>query len=83
LGVAWAHGGHTGVDVTLYGWGKGSEQFKGHRQNSEVGNFIATQLGLDLGKVTQQLKANQTWVKEWVKPKAGKTVRRDLAMHHH
>lgn len=85
LGIHFATGGHTGVDVTLYGWGKNIEKFTGQRENSDVGHFIANQLGLDLGSVTQKLQRNETWLKEWVKPKTVdgvKVARRSLAHHH-
>lgn len=85
LGVSWSTGGHTAADVTLYGWGKGSEKFAGSHENSEVGHFVAQQLGLDLERTQRLLRRNQTWEQQWVRPQAGqeRVARRSLAHHHH
>jgi alkaline phosphatase len=85
LGVSWSTIGHTAADVTLYGWGKGSEKFAGSRENSEVAHFVAQQLGLDLERTQRLLRRNQTWEQQWVRPQADqeKVARRSLAHHHH
>ena len=85
LGVNWSTIGHTGADVTLYGWGKGSEEFAGSHENTEVGHFVAQQLGLDLEKTQGLLRRNESWEKKWVRPPVTKkkVARRSLAQHHH
>lgn len=85
LGVSWSTGGHTAADVTLFGWGKGSEKFSGSRENAEVGLFVAQQLGLDLERTQALLRRNETWEKEWVRPPVSleKVARRSLGHHHH
>ncbi|KAJ1301859.1 hypothetical protein OPQ81_009086 [Rhizoctonia solani] len=47
---AWAH-----RDVNLIGYGPNSERLAGNRDNTEVGQFITDQLGLDLPTVTKML----------------------------
>eukprot|EP00656_Telonema_subtile_P026197 TRINITY_DN2817_c0_g1_i3.p1 TRINITY_DN2817_c0_g1~~TRINITY_DN2817_c0_g1_i3.p1 ORF type:complete len:522 (-),score=110.15 TRINITY_DN2817_c0_g1_i3:59-1624(-) len=44
--------GHTGVDVNLYSHGPGSEQIRGSLENSQVGNIIASLMGVDLAQET-------------------------------
>jgi alkaline phosphatase len=85
LGVNWASLGHTASDVTLYGWGVNAGKFAGNRENTEVGQFIAQQLGLDLESVQRKLRSNTTWMKEWVMPETVDRKlarRRSLARHH-
>jgi len=38
--TAWGTGGHTGVDVPLYGFGPGSERFHGVMQNEAIGRVM-------------------------------------------
>ncbi|CUA72597.1 alkaline phosphatase [Rhizoctonia solani] len=62
--VKWATLGHTAVDVNLIGYGPNSERMAGNRDNTEVGQFITDQLGLDLPTITKQLndKKNENWL---------------------
>ncbi|KAJ1305658.1 hypothetical protein OPQ81_000654 [Rhizoctonia solani] len=62
--VKWATLGHTAVDVNLIGYGPNSERLAGNRDNTEVGQFITDQLGLDLPTVTKLLndKKNENWL---------------------
>lgn len=71
LGVEWGTGGHTGVDVTLYGWGVNHQQLAGNHENTEVADFVARHLKLDLGAISKKLQANKTWVKDHVIPQPG------------
>lgn len=54
--VGWTTKGHTGVDVNLYAYGKESENLRGHKNNVDIGLFIADILGLDLSEATSQLE---------------------------
>lgn len=86
LGVNWATGGHSGVDVTLYGYGLNHEQLAGHRENTDIADFVLEQLGLSLTSVTKKLKSNRTFVDGVVKRQPGDPARmksRDIAHHHH
>lgn len=86
LGVNWATGGHSGVDVTLYGYGQNHEQLAGHRENTEIADFVLEQLGLSLTGVTKKLKSNRTFVDGIVKRQPGdpaKMKSRELTHHHH
>ncbi|KAB5591152.1 Alkaline phosphatase [Ceratobasidium theobromae] len=62
--VNWATLGHTAVDVNLIGYGPNSQLMSGNRDNTEVGQFITDQLGLDLPSVTKLLndKKNENWL---------------------
>ncbi|CAE6472144.1 unnamed protein product [Rhizoctonia solani] len=62
--VKWSTLGHTAVDVNLIGYGPNSERLAGNRDNTEVGQFITDQLGLDLPTITKQLndKKNENWL---------------------
>lgn len=86
LGANWATGGHSGVDVTLYGHGLNHEKFSGQRENTEVAGFVAEQLGLSLGPVTKKLRSNRTFVDGVVKRQPEDAARRkgrDLTHFHH
>ncbi|TGZ79440.1 alkaline phosphatase-like protein [Ascodesmis nigricans] len=79
--VYWSTGGHTGADVTLYGYGPKVEEFAGHRENTEVADFIVDLFGLNLESVSRKLRKNQTWVDEWVKPAKGETMKASVHGH--
>lgn len=49
--IGWTSGGHTAVDVNVYAWGPGREEFFGNNENSEVGAKLAELLGFDLKAV--------------------------------
>ncbi|QRW21139.1 alkaline phosphatase [Rhizoctonia solani] len=53
--IKWGTGGHTAVDVNLIGYGPNIERMAGNRDNTEVGQFITDQLGLDLPSATNLL----------------------------
>lgn len=90
LGVNWSTKGHSGVDVSLYGYGVNHLSMVGNHENTEVAGFVARQLGLDLRSVTKKIRANTTFVDKYVlpQPKSEKEKRdaknrRALAQHHH
>jgi len=86
LGVHWATLGHSAVDVTLYGHGVNHKDFAGQHENTEVAEFVAKQLDLDLDPITERLRKNASWVRDNVKPQPGQTARlkgRDVARNHH
>ena len=45
-GVAWTTLGHTATDVNMYAYGPGSERFRGHLDNAEVGQRLFEALAL-------------------------------------
>lgn len=57
--IGWTTGGHTAVDVPLFGYGPGSERLVGHHDNTFVGHVIAELWDLDLEALTQALRAEQ------------------------
>lgn len=82
LKINFASKGHTAVDVSLFGYGPGHEEFFGNHDNTEVAGFISRKLNLNLDQITQKLQKETRWIDEHVKPKQGK-VKRNLAQHHH
>ncbi|KAG1458925.1 hypothetical protein G6F56_006279 [Rhizopus delemar] len=56
--LGWATHGHSGVDVNLYAYGKGTQKLMGSHENTEIGEFITKSLGLDLNQMTRQLNMN-------------------------
>ena len=54
--LGWSTGGHTGVDVGLYAFGPGREEFIGLHENTEIAWRIARLLGLDLAAETARLR---------------------------
>ncbi|KAK0373340.1 alkaline phosphatase [Colletotrichum limetticola] len=68
-GVHWSTGGHTASDITLYGYGAGENgrtikgDMAGNWDNTELPKYIEKVLGVDMGQVTELLRANGTgWV---------------------
>ncbi|RMZ77176.1 hypothetical protein DV737_g4482, partial [Chaetothyriales sp. CBS 132003] len=58
--IGWSTHGHTAVDVNIYASDpKHAPQLIGNHENTEVGEFIAQYLDLDLEEVTEQLKAKK------------------------
>lgn len=55
--VGWTTKGHTAVDVNLYAYGPGAEQFVGNHENTYVGQTLARLLGFDLEARTEALRA--------------------------
>ena len=86
LGINFATKGHSAVDVSLFGYGKGHEEFIGSHENTEVAGFVTKKLGLKLEPITKKLQAQKDWVKNIVQPQAGDLNKREggrLANHHH
>ncbi|KAJ1305659.1 hypothetical protein OPQ81_000655 [Rhizoctonia solani] len=84
--IKWGTGGHTAVDVNLIGYGPNIERMAGNRDNTEVGQFITDQLGLDLPSATTILndKKNEKWLVEKVgRDKVERGVRSLKKRHGH
>lgn len=54
--LGWTTNGHTAVDINLYAFGPGQERFRGHHDNTAVGQRIADLLGFDLDALTAELR---------------------------
>lgn len=54
--IAWASSGHSAVDVGVYAFGPGSEQFRGAHPSSHVATAVAELLKLDLAEATKELR---------------------------
>jgi alkaline phosphatase len=54
--IGWTTGGHTAVDVKLHAYGPGTERFRGHLDNTDVGLRLAELLGFDLEALTTALR---------------------------
>lgn len=52
--LGWTSSGHTAVDVPLYATGPGSDQFRGHLRNDELGRRLARVLGVSSGQPLAQ-----------------------------
>ncbi|GAA5948464.1 hypothetical protein JCM3765_004891 [Sporobolomyces pararoseus] len=74
--IGWSTSGHTGVDVNLYVYGHNSTGLKGCVDNTEVGEFIAHTMGLNLDVVTLELNKN---LKSWFDPTAGNVTNRSTS----
>ncbi|GAA5977220.1 hypothetical protein JCM5350_003260 [Sporobolomyces pararoseus] len=80
--LGWSTSGNTGVDVNLYAYGHNSTGLKGCVDNTEVGEFIAHTMGLNLDanplslslaigmKLVVTLELNKN-LKSWFNPNAG------------
>jgi alkaline phosphatase len=55
--VGWTSGGHTAVDVGLYGMGPGAHRFAGHHDNTYIGEALAELMGFDLGALTAEMRS--------------------------
>ncbi|KAG8934738.1 hypothetical protein FRC02_009319 [Tulasnella sp. 418] len=66
--LKWTTGGHSAVDVNLIAHGRNSGRLRGNYDNTEVGQFITDQLGLDLPAITSKLNnpKNEKWLIEQV-----------------
>ncbi|HMB93663.1 MAG TPA: alkaline phosphatase [Rhodothermales bacterium] len=58
--LGWTTNGHTAVDVNLYAFGPGQEHFRGHHDNSDIGQILADLLGFDLDALTAELQQEMT-----------------------
>jgi len=61
--LGWTTGGHTAVDVNLYGYTSPSSiaeadltPLRGNHENTEIGEFIRDYLELDLNAITAELR---------------------------
>jgi alkaline phosphatase len=54
--LGWSTHGHSAVDVNLYAYGTNAHRLQGNHENTDIGVFIADQLGLDLNAITQRLR---------------------------
>ncbi|KAJ3044699.1 hypothetical protein HDV00_001103 [Rhizophlyctis rosea] len=70
--LGWATHGHSAVDVNLYAHGLNSDVLRGNHENTDIGDFIIEQLGLDLGDITTKL---QKVTKAAPRSRATKTVK--------
>ncbi|EPQ29826.1 uncharacterized protein PFL1_02499 [Pseudozyma flocculosa PF-1] len=52
--------GHTGVDINVYAHGYDAHKLAGNQENTNIGDFIAGYLGLDLDAITRELNGNKT-----------------------
>lgn len=57
-GLGWSTHGHSAVDVNLYAYGNDVDFLKGNHENTDIGEFIASRMGLDLSDITRKLKSN-------------------------
>ncbi|KAJ2493490.1 vacuolar alkaline phosphatase [Coemansia sp. RSA 2050] len=57
--VGWATHGHSAVDVNLYAYGLNANLLRGNKENTDIGQFIVDQLGLDLGKISGKIKTDR------------------------
>ena len=55
-GIGWATHGHSAVDVNLYSYGHSSDDLRGNHENTDIGQFIIRQLGLQLDPITARLQ---------------------------
>jgi alkaline phosphatase len=55
--IGWTTFGHSGVDVNVYAYGSGAEEFRGHLDNTEISKKIARLMEFDLGEVTNRLQS--------------------------
>ncbi|KAJ6171882.1 alkaline phosphatase [Penicillium chermesinum] len=60
--VGWSTHGHSGVDVNIYASSsKGAWPLAGNHENTEVGNFLADYLDVDVANVTKHLQDAASW----------------------
>jgi len=54
--VGWTTGWHSGIDVNLYGYGPGIDNFCGTLDNTEISTKIAKLFGLDMKAANERVK---------------------------
>ncbi|KKK24164.1 alkaline phosphatase Pho8 [Aspergillus rambellii] len=60
--IGWSTHGHSSVDVNIYASSvKDAWRLQGNHENTEVGNFLADYLGLDIEAVTKRLQESAYW----------------------
>lgn len=52
--IGWSTHGHSAVDVNIYG-SAGSEALRGNHENTEIGKFLQSYLGVDVDAITREL----------------------------
>ncbi|KAI8323849.1 alkaline phosphatase-like protein [Martensiomyces pterosporus] len=57
--IGWSTHGHSAVDVNLYAYGRDAHLLNGNHENTDIGQFIVSALGLDLKTVTAKLRGNR------------------------
>lgn len=63
--------GHSAVDVNLYAYGINSNELAGNHENTEIGDFISRNLGLNLKEITDRLALDQNMRSMNVEPIKG------------
>ncbi|KAI8319500.1 alkaline phosphatase [Martensiomyces pterosporus] len=78
--IGWTTGGHTGVDVGLYAYGRGTKKLRGNYENTQVGEFLKNFLEVDLDPVTKSLAKENTHQPgfKWTRAPPSIITRRDL-----
>ncbi|RIA94991.1 alkaline phosphatase [Glomus cerebriforme] len=56
--LGWATHGHSAIDVNLYAHGQNTDILRGNHENTDIGDFIAEYLNLDLDFITNKLNSN-------------------------
>ncbi|KAL4962299.1 alkaline phosphatase [Aspergillus stella-maris] len=60
--IGWSTHGHSAVDVNIYtSSSKAAWPLQGNHENTEVGNFLADYLDLDIGTITKKLQNSEFW----------------------
>lgn len=55
--VGWTSHAHTAVDVGLYAYGPGANQFVGNHDNTYIGDALADLLNVNLQRLTERIRA--------------------------
>jgi len=63
--IGWTTHGHSGVDVNIYG-SQGSDPLLGNHENTEVGEFLANYLDVDIHAVTKILREQGVDREAWM-----------------
>ncbi|KAJ3134096.1 hypothetical protein HK100_003837 [Physocladia obscura] len=63
-GLGWTTHGHSAVDVNLYAHGHRANELRGNHENTDIGKFLESALGVDLKSVTAKLTTNKSWWNE-------------------
>ncbi|KAJ5751867.1 Repressible alkaline phosphatase [Penicillium odoratum] len=60
--IGWSTHGHSAVDVNIYASStKDAWPLVGNNENTDVGNFLANYLGVDVKDATKRLQASASW----------------------
>ncbi|KAJ2036477.1 vacuolar alkaline phosphatase [Coemansia sp. RSA 922] len=81
--ISWSTDGHSGVDVGLYAYGRGTEKLRGNYENTQVGEFLRDYLQVDLAPVTKGLSNQLTEQPgfEWARAPPSIVTRRSADKH--